>query len=311
MAIAAISFESGLGTLRPDYVIYVVHPDGSLDTSFGSAGRVVGTYGQFLTAHLANPWAGTTTRLAFEPAGKLLQVGTFATASFQLSPIVFRYDLQGVPDQGFGVGGISTASVEAIQQNVELQPDTIALQPDGKLVIGGPGFLARYILGGASTDTAVEYHDSVSDGYLVTSLPNEIAQLDSGALSGWQRTGQYFSVYPEADPTASAMCRFFSGGSFAPKSTHFLTPFAGECVSLRQEPGWIFEGDVMPVRLPNGTGGCAPGSLALYRLYNNGQGGVPNHRYTISLSARAQTIAAGWVAEGVGPLGVTASVPGR
>lgn len=311
VAIAGIFFEEGPGALRPGYVIHVVHPDGSPDNSFGSEGRVVGNAGQFLTAHLSNPWAETTTRIALEPDGKLLQVGTVATASFQFAPIVFRYDLRGSPDQGFGVGGVSTAGVESVGQLLEIQPDALALQPDGKLVVGGPGFLARYVLGGASTDTAVEYRESASGGYFVTSLPSEIARLDSGEISGWQRTGQYFSVLSGTDPAGIAMCRFFSGGTFAPASTHFLTPYANECAQLREDHDWIYEGNVMAVRLPDRAGGCATGALPVYRLYGNGQGGVPNHRYTTSLAARAQTIADGWIAEGAGPLGVTACVPAQ
>jgi hypothetical protein len=39
----------------------------------------------------------------------------------------------------------------------------------------------------------------------------------------------------------------------------------------------------------------------VYRLYNNGQGGAPNHRYTTASSVRDQMLAAGWILEGNGP----------
>ena len=38
---------------------------------------------------------------------------------------------------------------------------------------------------------------------------------------------------------------------------------------------------------------CAAGLTPVYRLYNNGQGGAPNHRYTTDLTVRAQMIAQG------------------
>ena len=38
----------------------------------------------------------------------------------------------------------------------------------------------------------------------------------------------------------------------------------------------------------------------LFRLYNNGQGGAPNHRYTTSTVTRGQMLALGWVQEGAG-----------
>ena len=51
------------------------------------------------------------------------------------------------------------------------------------------------------------------------------------------------------------------------------------------------------------------GTVSLYRAYNNGLGGAPNHRYTTSLSILNQMIAAGWVAEGDGTPPVFACVP--
>mgnify|MGYP000208009016 CR=1 FL=1 len=41
------------------------------------------------------------------------------------------------------------------------------------------------------------------------------------------------------------------------------------------------------------------------RLYNDGQGGAPNHRYTTLVTIRDAMLAQGWIAEGV-----TACVPG-
>jgi hypothetical protein len=38
------------------------------------------------------------------------------------------------------------------------------------------------------------------------------------------------------------------------------------------------------------TGSCAAGLTLVYRLYNNGQGGAPSHRYTTDVTVRAQII---------------------
>jgi hypothetical protein len=48
----------------------------------------------------------------------------------------------------------------------------------------------------------------------------------------------------------------------------------------------------------------------VFRLYNNGQGGAPNHRYTTDAAVRAAMIAAGWAPEGYGPQGVALCSPG-
>jgi len=46
----------------------------------------------------------------------------------------------------------------------------------------------------------------------------------------------------------------------------------------------------------------------VYRLYNNSQGGAPNHRYTTSLTTRATMLGKGWIAEGLG-VGVVMCAP--
>jgi len=63
---------------------------------------------------------------------------------------------------------------------------------------------------------------------------------------------------------------------------------------------WQYEGDVFYTPLPDATGACPTGTDPVYRLYNNGQGGSPNHRFTTSQSTRAQLLASGYIVEGAG-----------
>jgi hypothetical protein len=49
--------------------------------------------------------------------------------------------------------------------------------------------------------------------------------------------------------------------------------------------------------------------VPLFRLYNNGLGGAPNHRYTTSMDVFNQQAAAGWTFEGNGDTKVFACVP--
>jgi hypothetical protein len=49
--------------------------------------------------------------------------------------------------------------------------------------------------------------------------------------------------------------------------------------------------------------------MPVYRLYNNGMGGGPNHRYTASATIKAQMIALGWTPEGYGPDAVIMCAP--
>lgn len=304
LAVAVIEFDSNETGLRPTYRIYAVTPDGAIDTTFGSGGFVSIAYGDYLAAGHLFPWQGTTSHLAVEPDGKLLQIGVVYAAA-HLTPLVVRYDLHGVRDSTFGAGGVMVGPAT----DLELQPQALVLQPDGKLLIGGPGFLARFVLGGVAMNTAVEYYNAEFGDYFVTSIPDEVDALDSAAIGGWQRTGQYFPVFSSTDGAAVPMCRFFSGAAFAPMSTHFLTPYPSECAKLKSDSAWTFEGAVLPVRLPDAQGTCAIGTFPVYRLFNAAQAGAPVHRYTTSTTIRMQAIEAGWEAEGRGPFAVTACVP--
>jgi hypothetical protein len=173
-------------------------------------------------------------------------------------------------------------------------------------VAGGLGYTgdAR-----AQTEIAVEYYHAGWDHYFVTAFPEEIAALDAGAFAGvWKRTGLTFDVWSGPVAGTSPTCRFFST-SFAPKSSHFYTPFADECASVKGNSDWQFEAVSFSLQLPDVGGGCTPGTSELYRLYNNGMGAAPNHRYTISTVTLNQIRDAGWTAEGDGVTGVFACVP--
>jgi hypothetical protein len=161
----------------------------------------------------------------------------------------------------------------------------------------------------AQTQTAVEYYYADWNNYFVTSFPNEIAVLDGGAFGGvWKRTGQTFDVWIDATNGRLPTCRFFSI-SFAPKSSHFYTPYAAECAGLMNNPDWEFEAIAFYLLLPDANGNCPAGTEVLYRLYNNAMGGAPNHRFTRSATQFNLMRAAGWIFEGNGLTGAFACVP--
>ena len=155
---------------------------------------------------------------------------------------------------------------------------------------------------------AIEYFHASFGHYFATASTDEINKLDARVFIGWARTGQSFKIYPLNTGGVVNVCRFFST-TFNPKSSHFYTPFATECATVKQNSNWQFEGEVFAVALPNSVGGCASGTQPLYRLYNNGQGAAPNHRYTTSVITRSTMIGQGWIPEGSGSIGVIACVP--
>ena len=157
---------------------------------------------------------------------------------------------------------------------------------------------------------AQEFHHAAFDHYFITAVVDEITKLASGTFAGWAATGRTFYVYRSASaPAGSAsVCRFFST-AFAPKSSHFYTPSAIECALVKNNADWAFEGAVFNVPPVAADGSCPPGTVPVYRLYNNGQGAAPNHRYTTDTAVRAQMLAQGWIPESNGALGVVMCSP--
>ncbi|MFO1414877.1 MAG: c-type cytochrome [Burkholderiales bacterium] len=158
------------------------------------------------------------------------------------------------------------------------------------------------------TADAIEYYHAAFDHYFVTAIAGEITKLDDGTFAGWARTGRSFKVYTATGSGLSPVCRFFST-AFAPKSSHFYTASPSECDVVKTNADWGFEGEVFYVGVPAADGTCAGGLVPVYRLYNNGQGAAPNHRFTTELQVRQQMLDKGWVPEGQG-LGVTMCVHG-
>jgi hypothetical protein len=128
--------------------------------------------------------------------------------------------------------------------------------------------------------------------------------LKPKAYAPASRLGPGTAKIASASPAKTAYaCRFFST-AFGPKSSHFCTMDASECFEVRANGDWQFETVAFNAALPDAKGDCPLNTQPVYRLYNNGQGGAPNHRLTASLDTRSQMIGSGWVPEGAGALGV-------
>ncbi len=195
--------------------------------------------------------------------------------------------LAGFAKRGLGVGAVAPNNLSETNIGVV----------ESFRVTADPGVVAL----------AIEYHHAAFDHYFVTSLPEEIVKLDNGTFQGWARTGESFAVYSDAPPGALPVCRFFST-AFGDKSSHFYAPSAAECTIVKFDPSWQIESEsVFTMPPPDDAGNCAAG-MPVYRLYNDGQGDAPNHRYTTSLATRATMLAQGWIAEGSG-VGVVMCTP--
>ncbi len=184
--------------------------------------------------------------------------------------------------------GARTALVTVVSDGVG-SPQSFAVSGTGTTTMPPPP--------AAGTVDVVEFYYPTFDHYFVTASPMEINVLDTGVIPGWQRTGFQFKAYATDTPGKGNVCRFFSV-SFAPKSSHFYTNLVTECGLVTADVNWVFEGKAFSIDPAAADGTCPAGAAPVYRLYNNGQGGAPNHRYVASPELRDQMAAVGWIAEG-------------
>ena len=198
--------------------------------------------------------------------------------------------------------GVANRVKIAIADTADGSYDSALFLAAGGIRSPGSGPLTTSILA-----KVIEYYHKAFDHYFMTAIPNEIALLDNGTIAGWTRTGLAFNVFQLGSPGTVEVCRFFST-SFAPKSSHFYTPFAPECSSVKKNPNWSFEAAVFNMVLPNADASCPAGTQPLYRVYNDGMGAAPNHRYTTDAGVFDKMQEDGWKPEGAG-VGIIACVP--
>jgi uncharacterized delta-60 repeat protein len=108
-----------------DFSVLRFNPDGSPDTSFGTDGR----------SSLDIPGVkGTTQMLLRQPDGKIVAAGETLASVSQATPRLglVRYLENGSPDPTFGIGGVVIQS-----DDVRYGLTSIALQPDGRLLVAG------------------------------------------------------------------------------------------------------------------------------------------------------------------------------
>ena len=165
----------------------------------------------------------------------------------------------------------------------------------------------------AHTASVVEYYHPGLDHYFITPLAGEIDALDSGRVSGWNRTGFTFEGFasPAAagDIAVNPVCRFYIPPIHG--DSHFFSASPIECADVRARvptdpnfSGYLEETSAeFYIALPNAaSGACPAGTVPVYRLWN--QRADSNHRYTTDAATRAAMIARGYVPEGSGADGV-------
>ncbi len=160
------------------------------------------------------------------------------------------------------------------------------------------------------TAIATEFYHAGFDHYFHTADEAETNLIRDGLFDdNWHRTFEFWRVWDSPGPGRAAVCRFFSP-TFAPRSSHFYTPYPLECAKLQAEGVWQLEStSVFYLALTDELGNCPSDLTPLYRVYNRSADDAPNHRYTTSRVIRDRMVAQNWQAEGNGPDLIFACTP--
>jgi uncharacterized delta-60 repeat protein len=121
-----------------DFALARYNPDGSLDASFGTGGRVTSDISGF-------PGGGDQSEaVAVQPDGRIVAAGTAVVPGVGFSFAVARYNANGSLDATFGTDGKVTTDLGG-GSNVGL---AMALQPEGRIVVAGQASFGRVALFG-------------------------------------------------------------------------------------------------------------------------------------------------------------------
>jgi len=279
---------------------------GEVDVSFGTRGLAV------VALTRADESLGASS-ITLAPDGRIVVAAGVASGGTSYTRLA-RLLADGTPDVRFGGDGIAPATYGGGMRSV-------AVRPTGEIVLGFASEVVQLRGGDLATPhplrerLAVEYFHAGYGHYFITADESEQVALEWAPEAAWTRTGKAFTVYDQSTlpfSTLVPICRFWSDQSFAPKSSHFYTPYMDECEKVKHDPVWLFEGNAFYTRMPEGAAGartCPAGTQPLYRAYNNGMSGAPNHRYTTDPAVLDAMIAQGWIMEGEATTRVFACVP--
>lgn len=180
-----------------DLALARFNTNGSLDTYFGSSGKVTLDFSGF---------DDDANALVLQPDGKIVTAG-FAGIS-NLSNSVFalvRFNTDGGPDATFGAGGVVTTNFSGFYDEAK----TLAIQADGKLIAAGyrrsfDPDIKKFALARYNTDGSLD--SAFGNGGLVTTdISGEVTALalqpDGKVIAGGSSTILRYNSDGSIDPT--------------------------------------------------------------------------------------------------------------
>jgi uncharacterized delta-60 repeat protein len=240
--------SSATGVFSVAFALARHNPDGTLDTTFGSDGKVLTSFGGSLSA---------AADVAIQPDGRIVAVG-IANGDFGVA----RYNSDGSLDSGFGSGGLVTTDFGGFDQ-----ANGVALQSDGKIVVVGilqaAIGLARYNPDGSLDPTFGSGGKVITDA---TALPDDgfdVAVTSAGKIvvGGGATFGASDFLVVRYNADGSPDSSFGSGGIVTTDFGGADTAFG---IALTSD-GKITAAGVMRAAAPG-----SPGDFALARYNADG-----------------------------------------
>ncbi|MGA1288666.1 MAG: hypothetical protein ACO3ZK_14295, partial [Rubrivivax sp.] len=240
-----------------DWVVARLNADGTLDSTFGTAGVFTRGFGN----------SDGATAAALQPDGKILVAGWTGGGD---SAIV-RLNTDGTLDTTFGTDGVAIRGVAGYYD----QPNSMVLQPDGKILLGGfaqsaegPGFLLMRLNADGSFDTSFSPGGSDGDGKLfvqITDVPSDYgSQLALQADGKIVMTGKTDTVFGmiRVNADGSLDSSFGAGG----KVTVDVKPGDDEAAGILALP----DGKLIVLGQSLNPGGDASADFSVIRLNADG-----------------------------------------
>ena len=159
------------------------------------------------------------------------------------------------------------------------------------------------------TTTVVEYFHAGFGHYFVTGSAAEVAALDAGHGGGLGAHRPLVQGLRDRGDVARHRVPLLHHGLRAPELALLHADRQRVRRPAQREPRLAVRGRGVPRPAPASSGTCPAGAKPVYRLYNGGQTGAPNHRYTTEPEIRNDMVARGWVPEGTGAMGVIFCAP--
>ena len=154
-----------------DFVLLRYDSNGSIDSSFGSNGKVISDFRNNNDSFSSE--SGYSVKIQSD--GKILIAGDVYSSEFRHDFILARYNIDGSLDTDFGFGGKITTDFDS---KVDYARSMI-IQPDGKIVLAGYSYnkdgtgavfsLARYTING-DLDLSFNPVDTLADSNVITEL---------------------------------------------------------------------------------------------------------------------------------------------